>query len=183
MLTVLWEVCGSERGNVHAVEDFHVLLDVCGRTLWSGGHVRLWTLWWTWISICYQFQCKFVNVSSRKREGELQEVQVCQPWLVVSFPYAGESTALTLAAGLSPVQWRTQHMHLLYPVSKYIMLYIQRKDYYRLISIMEQDKLIEDCDVAEMRLQLSISGWSPRQRAARAMAVGVEWFYYHYLGP
>lgn len=65
-------------------------------------------------------------------------------------------------------------MHLLYPVSKYIMLCIKRKDYCRLISIMEQDKLIEDCDVAEMRLQHSISGWSPRQRAARAMAIGVE---------
>lgn len=65
-------------------------------------------------------------------------------------------------------------MHLLYPVSKYIMLYIQRKDSYRLISIMEQDKLIEDCDAAEMRLQLSISAWSPRQRADRALAVGVK---------
>lgn len=85
---------------MHAVEDFHVLLDVCGRTLWSGGHVGLWTLWCTGISICYQFQCKFANVSSRKREGELQEAHVCQPGLVASFPYAGESTAFTLAAGL-----------------------------------------------------------------------------------
>lgn len=42
MVTVLWEVCGSRRGTMHTVEDFHVLVDMCGRTLWSRGHVGPW---------------------------------------------------------------------------------------------------------------------------------------------
>lgn len=81
MLTVLWEVCGSGRVNVHAVEDFHVL-DVCGRTQWSGGNVGPWTLWNTEMNYCYRFQCKFVNMSSRK--GSKRPRCVNHDWLLGS---------------------------------------------------------------------------------------------------
>lgn len=53
MVTVLQEVCGSRRGTVHTVEDFHVLVDMCGRTLWSRGHVGPWTLWNTGMTLCF----------------------------------------------------------------------------------------------------------------------------------
>lgn len=54
---------------MHTVEDFHVLVDMCRRTQWSRGQAGLWTLWNTEMT----FQCKCVNVSSRKEAGELPE--------------------------------------------------------------------------------------------------------------
>lgn len=74
--------------------------------------------------------------------------------LFLSFQCAGESTSVTLAA----VQWR---MHIRLHISA-PLLYIHGRGSYRLISIMEQDKLIEDCDVAGIRLHLSHSEWLSR---------------------
>lgn len=56
---------------MHTVEDFHVLVDMCGRTLWSRGHVGPWTLWNTGMTLCFHFPCKCINVSSTKGAGEL----------------------------------------------------------------------------------------------------------------
>lgn len=64
---------------MHTVEDFHVLVDMCRRTMWSLGHVGLWTLWNTGMTLCFHFQCKCINVRSRKGASELRESQACQP--------------------------------------------------------------------------------------------------------
>lgn len=64
---------------------------------------------------------------------------------------------------LEPVQQR-EHAICICSIQQVsiLMLHIEGEDSFRLICIMEQDKLIEDGDVAEIRLQLSISGWPAR---------------------